>query len=67
MNNREQLYYDEVRKALMYNGANEQQAITFMNNYHLRERLEKDYLFMAHYDPRDIADEIMQKESKAYA
>lgn len=67
MNSREQLYYNEVKKALIYNGASEEQAMGFMDNYHLQERLEKDYLFMAHYDPRDIADEIMQKESRAYA
>lgn len=67
MDNREQFYYDEVKKALLYNGADEQQAVRFMANYHLKERLEKDYLFMAHYDPRDIAEEIMQREAKVYA
>ena len=38
-----------------------------MNNYHLKERLSDDYLFMAHYDPRDIADEIINREAKVYA
>lgn len=67
MDQKEVFYYDEVKKALIYNGASEAQAIRLMDSYHLKERLEKDYLFMAHYDPRDIADEIIQKEAKAFA
>lgn len=64
---KEERYYEEVKKALIFSGIRERQAIEFMNSYHLEERLSDDYLFMAHYDPRDIADEILEKEAKALA
>ena len=64
---REEIYYEEVKKDLMYKGIKENYAKEMMNNYHLKERLSEDYLFMAHYDPRDIADEIINREAKVYA
>lgn len=56
-------YVADVMKAMEYNDIPEKMAAELMNSYRLKDRLDTDYEFMMHYDPRDIAEEIIRKEA----
>lgn len=56
-------YVADVMKAMEYNDIPEKMAAELMNSYRLKDRLDTDYEFMMHYDPCDIAEEIIRKEA----